>query len=199
MAATRTLPTSTVDLHLTEIPNAVLGFFGIRTETELPFDVLLQDGDFSIRNYPPHSELRNEEVGTRKEAVNRSFGRLFSYLHGENWDATRFAMTTPVILRSRGPSRWSTSFYLKDAVEDLPLPKSSAVKLYAVTARTMAVLRFSGRLTETSLRLHADELREWIARRDLKVIGEPEVAQFDQPFSIPFLRRNEVHIPIETL
>ena len=205
--ATRTLATERkeaskqdkMNFSLLDLPNAILGIFGLRTEAELPYESLLEDDDFSVRNFLPHVEIRNEEVGTREEATDRSFPRLYNYINGENWDQEKFSMTTPVLQRTTGEHRWSTSFFLKGKVEDLPLPKSSAVKLYSVTSETMAVLRFSGRPTDELTLKQIARLQNWISERDLTVVGEPMIAQFDQPFSIPFLRRNEIHIPIETL
>ena len=199
MGSARAESSFKVDFSFKELANAILGFFGIRTEAELPFETLMDDGEFSVRNYPQHAELRTEAVGTRREAVRKSFGRLFSYIQGENWDRQTFAMTTPVIQRPNGVSRWSTSFFLKGTIDHLPLPKTSAVKLYAMNSQTAAVVRFTGRPTEQNIAEQAALLREWIVERDLVVIGEAEIAQFDQPFSIPFLRRNEIHIPVETL
>ncbi len=199
MATAPALSPHKVDFSLALLPDLILGFFGIRTEAELPFETLMNDGEFSVRNYPQHSELRTEAVGSRLEAVNKSFSRLFSYIQGENWAHAKFSMTTPVIQRPNGASRWSTSFYMKQEIENLPLPKTSAVRLYSMNSQTVAVVRFSGRPTESSVKEQTALLREWIVDRDLVVIGEPVIAQYDQPFSIPFLRRNEVHIPIETL
>jgi hypothetical protein len=182
--------------YLKELPNAILGFFGLRTESELSYETRVKDGDFSVRHYPAHAEIRNEEVGSRKESANRSFDRLLSYIQGENWDDETFSMTTPVIQRPSGVARWSTSFYMKEPIENLPLPKTSAVKLYAQQAEVMAVVRFSGNATEERVHEEITRLVTWMSRKRLVARGEPQVAQFDQPFAIPFLKRNEIHIPL---
>ncbi len=191
---------STIATHnpLKELPNAVLGFFGLRTEKELPCEVKIQDGEFSLRHYPAHAEIRNEDVGSRTEAMDRSFDRLFSYIQGENWDDETFSMTTPVLMRPSGPGRWSTSFYMRESIGNLPLPKASAVKLYAQNAETMAVVRFSGNPTEEKVHEEITRLLTWMNQKGLQARGEPQVAQFDQPFAIPFLKRNEIHIPVES-
>ncbi len=199
MATARMETGSQIGFSFKEIPNAILGVFGIRTESELPFETLLEDGEFSVRNYPQHSELRTEAVGSRNEAVNKSFSRLFAYICGDNWEGEKFAMTTPVIQRPKGQSRWSTSFFMKGQIEDLPIPKTSAVRLYSMNSQTAVVIQFSGRPSESNVAKQTALLREWIIAHDLVVTGEPEVAQFDPPFAIPFLRRNEIHIPIEPL
>jgi hypothetical protein len=183
--------------QIKELPNAVLGLFGVRTESELPFETRMKDGDFSVRHYPAHAEIRNEEVGTRQEAIDRSFDRLFNYIQGENWDDETFSMTTPVIQRPSGRDRWSISFYMEGDIENLPLPKTSAVRLYAQNAETMAVVRFSGNPTDERVHEETTRLLAWMNQKGLRARGEPQVAQFDQPFAIPFLKRNEIHIPIE--
>lgn len=195
--ATQTAP-QTAHFDWSLLPNAILGFFGIRTEDEMPFETRLRAGRFSVRHYPAHSEIRNEEVGTREEAADRSFDRLLNYIEGGNWDARKFAMTSPVLQRPQGRSRWTTSFFLKGAVENLPIPKSSAVRLYAMNSETDAVLRFSGRPTEERVRAQIVRLLGWMNEKGLRAVGEPFVAVYDQPFSIPFLRRNEIRIPIES-
>jgi len=189
--------TSSRMIDLKTIGNAFLGIFGIRTEDELPFETRLKEGAFSVRHYPAHAEIRNEDAGTRKQASNRSFSRLFAYIQGENWDDEAFSMTTPVLLRPSGPNRWSTSFYMTGDIENLPLPKSSAVKLFATNAETKAVLRFSGTPTEEAVSRHITKLLSWMSTKGLRARSEPQVAQFDQPFAIPFLRRNEIQIPLE--
>lgn len=185
------------EFSLKALPNAILGFFGIRTEQELPYETRLREGAFSVRHYPAHAEIRNEEVGSRKEASNRSFDRLFSYIQGENSDDETFSMTTPVLQRPNGPRRWTTSFYMTEEIEKLPLPKSGAVKLFAMNSETMAVLKFSGTLTEESVSRNIAKLRSWMDKKGLRARGEAQIAQFDQPFAIPFLKRNEIHIPLE--
>jgi hypothetical protein len=69
--------------------------------------------------------------------------------------------------------------------------------LYAQNAETMAVVRFSGNPTDERVHEETTRLLAWMNQKGLRARGEPQVAQFDQPFAIPFLKRNEIHIPIE--
>ena len=40
-------------------------------------------------------------------------------------------------------------------------------------------------------------LENWIANRGFKTIGMAKAAGYNPPFTLPFLRRNEVFIPIK--
>ena len=56
---------------------------------------------------------------------------------------------------------------------------------------------FSGFLNQGSISTHRAKLQKWIMGRGFKIIGEPKAAGYNPPFTLPFLRRNEILIPIE--
>ena len=71
------------------------------------------------------------------------------------------------------------------------------MQIRAVPAQLVASWRYSGRWTESNYREHEADLRAAIAKRGLKVTGEPILARYNPPFMPSFLRRNEVMIPVE--
>jgi hypothetical protein len=60
----------------------------------------------------------------------------------------------------------------------------------------MAAVRFSGAAGDATLATKEAELRRWMAARQLQATGEPEYAFYNSPFIPPFMRRNEVLIPV---
>jgi hypothetical protein len=44
---------------------------------------------------------------------------------------------------------------------------------------------------------NAAKLKGWIEQRRYKAASPPKLAAYDPPWTVPFLRRNEVHINIE--
>ena len=58
----------------------------------------------------------------------------------------------------------------------------------------MAVVRFSGVARGDSFRSQTDALRRWAAARGLALRGPATLAQYDPPWTLWFLRRNEVLI-----
>jgi hypothetical protein len=61
----------------------------------------------------------------------------------------------------------------------------------------VAALRFSGLVNEEKIALNATKLSQWIANQKLNPISGPELARYNPPWTLPFLRRNEILIEIE--
>ena len=81
-------------------------------------------------------------------------------------------------------------------MEELPTPEDERVELRAVPAFTAAVIRFSGWATDGKSERKREELMEQLQLRGLAVIGDPVLNQYNPPWTLPFLRRNEVMVPV---
>ncbi|MEC7682021.1 MAG: heme-binding protein [Candidatus Thermoplasmatota archaeon] len=83
-------------------------------------------------------------------------------------------------------------------MDDIPNPHDSGVELFHVKGEVVAVLKFSGLSRPgKSLRLQ-NKLRKLVEAERLTTSGNAKLAVYDNPMStLPFLRRNEIHIPLE--
>jgi hypothetical protein len=63
-------------------------------------------------------------------------------------------------------------------------------------ASRFAVIRFSGTAGEESLAKNTEQLLEFISSRQLGSIGSPVYAFYNPPWTLPFLRRNEVMVQV---
>eukprot|EP01043_Picozoa_sp_COSAG02_P042448 COSAG02_NODE_3610_length_6484_cov_2.117269_6_plen_238_part_00 len=88
-------------------------------------------------------------------------------------------------------------------VEEAPVPVDSAVKLRQLPSRTQAVNTFTWSLKEANVAAHLEALvtqieadPEWCAV--ITENGEPEwcAAGYNAPFTIPFMRTNEVMVTV---
>ncbi|NCY05242.1 MAG: heme-binding protein, partial [Burkholderiaceae bacterium] len=66
------------------------------------------------------------------------------------------------------------------------------VKLKEIPAHRKAVISFTGFNSQEKTQEKTAELKAWMKSKNLTPLGEPQLARYNPPWSIPFLRRNEV-------
>lgn len=112
----------------------------------------------------------------------------------------KIAMTAPVVMEDDEgetmafllPSKYKT-------VEDAPAPKNNAIKLTMMPAgRCEAVIRYSGNARMPVAKTKAEELYKMLDRDGVKATGHYTLQAYNPPFTIPFLKRTEVHIPVDS-
>jgi hypothetical protein len=59
------------------------------------------------------------------------------------------------------------------------------------------VVRFSGLAQQADVDRRTTTLRAFMERQVLRAVGLPSLARYDPPWTLWFVRRNEVWIPIE--
>jgi hypothetical protein len=206
---------------LTLLPLIVLttgcSVFGVNYNTEEPsYRVLEADNDFEVRLYDSMVVAATTVNGSFDSAGNRAFGALFGYISGENVTNSKIAMTAPVIadqagaaegrkipmtapvLRESNDQGWRYLFVLPEefSLENAPAPLNEQVKLTAEPAKKIAVLRYSGSMDEQKLEQKVSQLQQWIADNQLVAVSQPRWAGYNPPWTLPFLRRNEVMIEV---
>lgn len=122
---------------------------------------------------------------------NRLFGKLFRYIQSNN-----IPMTAPVEARIQPAVM---VFYCdKGSAARTDLKDSPEVTLQSVPERTVASIGIRGAYTSAAYAENLAKLREWLAARpDLQAAGEPYAVYWNSPFVPGFLKRSEVHIPVE--
>ena len=182
--------------------------------TEEPsFTVSLAEGDFEVRDYPAQVVAEVSVAGHRKEAASKGFRLLAGYIFGGNTAKQKIAMTAPVVqaaaggekiamtapvLQSGGDGNWTIRFIMPHGsnLEKLPQPNNPKVHLRAVEPARMAVVRFSGLARQDTITAKTAALWGFIKTRQLNAIGSPSLAQYNPPWTLWFLRRNELMVPI---
>ena len=95
-------------------------------------------------------------------------------------------------------ARWRMHFVMpsKYTLATLPAPTDPRVTLREVAPHQAAARTFSGFVTESRVAKETAALQSWMAERGLQAAGPAQLARYNPPWSIPFLRRNEILIPI---
>ena len=106
-------------------------------------------------------------------------------------------MTAPVS-QQRMHGKWAVSFMMPPTytLETLPVPDDPGITLRQVTAQRVAAVRYSGLWSEDKYMLNRQKLELWIRKNGFTVVGEPVWARYNPPFTLWFMRRNEILIPV---
>lgn len=195
------------------------------TTPDVPYTVVARVGDAELRRYPP--AVMVETVGTSDgEAFSRLFRYITGANEGDDDIAmtapveadsrgASVPMTAPVEVEAgpRGGSVPMTApvetdaesegvrmaFYLPADydLDSAPIPTDPAVDLVSVPERTLAVRRFSWRPTDRRVDRETERLLEALGEADVPTAGEPFFLGYDAPWTLPFVRRNEVAVEVE--
>jgi effector-binding domain-containing protein len=108
------------------------------------------------------------------------------------------AMTSPV-LGEKQDKGWRYAFVLPAGytLENAPLPSHSDVKLGVIPRKKVAVIRYSGSWNERSMREKSEEIVKWAQVNGFELLSKPRSAGYDPPWTLPFLRRNEIMLDIK--
>ena len=109
-------------------------------------------------------------------------------------------MTAPVeTVRDRSADGVRMAFYLPPEYDanSAPRPTNDDVRIVDVPERTLAVRRFSWRPTDARVARETERLLETLETASVPLAGEPFFMGYDAPWTLPFLRRNEVGVEVE--
>lgn len=192
--------------------------FGIRSEETPQYEVLVKNENMEIRQYSPYIVASTYVDGSFEDTQNKSFRILAGYIFGDNEKETKISMTAPVVMNpqkaesekiamtapvTQAPqgSGWKMTFMMPSQyknIEDLPKPKDSRVSFQKIESQLMAVISFSGFWSEEKNKKMSDQLKIWLAQQpDYEIRSQPQFAGYDPPWTLPFLRRNEMMIEVK--
>jgi len=77
-----------------------------------------------------------------------------------------------------------------------PTPTDSTVFIKEIPGKTIAVIRYSGSLSEQDIEEKSAELKNWLVKMGYESLSAMRSAAYDPPWTLPFFRRNEIHIDI---
>jgi hypothetical protein len=158
------------------------------------YKVVRTDGKFEIRDYPA---LTVATTPMSADGMNGGFGQLFRFITGSNEAAEKIEMTAPVLINTSKGQRTMSFIMPKKTVEKgVPKPSGDTVTLGKVEPARLAVFRFSGGRSTKNEEAAIGKLKGWLDAQKIAGQGEPVFAYYDPPWTLPFLRRNEVMIRI---
>ena len=184
----------------------------VMSNVEKPdYKVIQTERNIEIRQYEPMIIAEVEVDGKREDAIREGFRLIADYIFGNNTvqrdiamtapvqqqESQKIAMTAPVQQQSTGRS-WQISFVMpsKYSMETLPEPKNDRVRLKEIMTKKFVVIKFSGTNSNENVTEHENQLINYIEANQIKIIDSPKYAFYNAPWTLPFMRRNEVMIEI---
>ena len=163
----------------------------IKYETITKFD------GFEIRKYPEFTIATTYLTnGSYKEKSRVGFQRIASYIFGGNSDNTQISMTSPVKMEMTASP--SMSFYMPDemSLNGLPEPNRKDVNIMIEPAKTVAVIQFSGWVSDKLLEEKFEELKTKLIKRNIEFEDSYSYLGYNPPYQL-INRKNEVVINLK--
>lgn len=195
--------------------SSVVQTFGLRVGTEQPpYAVVEQAGPVEIRRYEPRLAAEAVVAGDPIRARNEGFRQVAGYIFGDNAGQASIAMTSPVaqtkgepqsiamtspVAQTASAEGWRIQFFMpaKYTAANLPRPNDPRVRIVELPAEQYAVIRFTGSRDAKAVARHTEQLDAALASGRWSAKGEAVAWFYDPPWTVPFLRRNEVAVPVE--
>jgi len=145
-----------------------------------------------IRAYAP----RIMAVTGINEDSDSGFRVLAGYIFGGNAEEQKIAMTAPVQQTMAGEKEMAFMMPAEYALKDLPQPEDQRVSFREAPAYTAAVIQFSGWASAEKADENWQQLQRFLIAEGIDITGEPTLNQYNPPWTLPFMRRNEIIVPV---
>ena len=185
------------DEMLERTPKIGTPAFEIVEEIQDAFQVRRYD-DFAVVRTARQRDVSDDGVklGEPKMSGAGAFQALAGYIFGKNKREEKMAMTTPVFTRAGQMEFVLPETYWTD-LGKAPAPVSNVELTYG-EGGLVAASYYGGYATKDEVERRSAELVEAInASEDYAVAGETYSAAYNDPFTPPWRRRNEVLVPVE--
>lgn len=179
-----------------------------------PYEVITKGDGYEIREYSGFTAAVASMTNDVDEtfdfddlaSTSNAFNTLASYIFGGNSAQKNMDMTTPVAMTSAG-EMW---FYLynKDSPDSTDFPKpepetaDDEIEIKEIAPIRLAVARFTGFVTEGEVSRQKDALLASLAADGIELdvkhgaVVPHVILQYNPPYTIPVLRRNEIGVPV---
>ena len=178
------------------------------------YDLVRKSDGYELRRYAGYCVAETEVAGSQTDAGNAGFRILAKYIFGANQSQQSIAMTAPVLQAQSetiamtapvtqqpgaAPGTYVVQFTMpsKYTLQTLPQPNDAQVRLRQLPDRLVAVRAYGGGWSLARYDTEFAALLEAMQRDGLVAIGAPQWARYNSPFSLPFMRRNEIWLEID--
>lgn len=162
------------------------------------FKIIEKCEGFEVRKYTDSIQAQVASPTSKEVSSSIHFREIANYIFGNNHKTQSIAMTAPVqTWEENGENFMAFTMPSKFNINSLPEPNNNRIKIMNVKGETVAVLKFSWFSGKVKTEKLTKKLQNYIKKEGLKPNGAPKLAVYDNPITtLPFMRRNEIHLPI---
>lgn len=184
----------------------------IMSDVEKPkYQATALTNEIELRSYDPMLVAMVQMSGSRKDTISEGFRVLADYIFGNNTLEQNISMTAPVeqqagqkismtapVQQQQRSNSWMISFVMPKqfTLKTIPKPNNEMVKINEVPAQRFITIRFSGSNSDDNIRKNESALFNYITQNKINVTGEPKYAFYNPPWTLPFMRRNEIMVQL---
>lgn len=171
----------------------------IMSNVEQPsYEVISSNSEIEIRKYEALIVAETQVQGSRENSIKEGFRTIADYIFGNNQNKQEIAMTAPV-LQQQNASGWFVRFVLPAEfnLKSLPKPNKNLIRLREINQKKYAVIKFSGSASKHNISTNQGKLDKYLSKNNITAVSTPTYAFYNPPWTLPFLRRNEILIEIQ--
>jgi len=173
-------------------------FMSANKTEELKYSIIRNYKDFEIRFYPSATIATiSSNAKTYKDLSGPGFRKLASYIFGGNDANKQISMTTPVQMNiNDSGSTMSLVMPSAYAIENLPKPNDSSIKIQNTEDEYVALIRFGGYASDEALILCSEKLHNLLKENGITPRGNYRFFGYSPPYQL-LGRRNEVIVAVD--
>lgn len=146
-------------------------------------------GTLEVKTLPARQALVASADGDAFKDRGAAFRKLFAYISDH-----QVAMSVPV---AASASTNEMAFFVGSANTGKPLAAAGCVTVQTIPETTVASIGLRGGYSRSNYGEGLKRLRAWLAFQPAwQPCGEPYAVYWNSPFTPPFLRKSEIHIPL---
>lgn len=163
----------------------------------LEYELITKEKAFELRKYDDFYIVEYDNQADPN--IDKGFKTLFNYISSENKENEKISMTTPVIQEKSEANKKMAFVVPKEYFGRVPEPTNTHLTVERFKKGVFAAVRFSGKRNESKEARMKMALDEWITEKGLEKKSAFMTASYSGPFTLPFLRKNEVWVRVGTI
>ena len=169
------------------------------SDVEKPkYNIITSENNIDLRSYSPMIIAEVEIIGKQETVCSEGFKILADYIFGNNVNKEKIPMTAPVQQQQSLYDGWNISFVMpsKYNMQSTPKPVNKKIILKEIINKKYIVICFAGLSSYNNIKKHENKLIQYVEEKQLKITGYAKYAFYNPPWTLPFMRLNEVMFEI---